>query len=143
LGGHAPQCAFDVTHDYAPLSSLLEYSISCILHPWRGSLSSLGQSFNCLRTPKVFNLRIEEFERADTVQSSIVAGAPRKPTWSNIVFGGWPVLEYPPSQRPASFSVNQLVDALVKSFESKPKPAAGEERDSDKRTMGVDHLGTS
>jgi hypothetical protein len=53
------------------------------------------------------------------------------------VFGGWPVLEYPPSQRPASFSVNQLVDALVKSFESKPKPAAGEERDSDKRTMGV------
>jgi hypothetical protein len=53
------------------------------------------------------------------------------------VFGGWPVLEYPPSQQPASFSVNQLVDALVKSFESKPKPAAGEERDSDKRTMGV------
>jgi len=34
--------------------------------------------------------------------------------------------EYPPSQRPASFSVDQMVDALMKSFDQKPKAAKQE-----------------
>jgi len=29
--------------------------------------------------------------------------------------------EYPPSQRPASFSVDQMVEALMKSFEQKAR----------------------
>jgi arylsulfatase len=73
-----------------------------ILHSWRGRLSSLGQPFTCLRTPKVFNLRMDVFERADIVQTSLRLEHQKclpDPIWC---LEGRPFLgtykEYPPSQ---------------------------------------------
>jgi arylsulfatase len=74
--------------------------------------------------PKLFNLRSDPYERADITSNTYYdwfmsdgAGA----------FLGAPSIvgnflatfkEYPPSQRPSSFSIDQLVEKMQRSFES-------------------------
>ena len=89
-----------------------------------GTLRIWAEPFTKLRVPKLFNLRSDPYERADITSNTYYdwfmsdgAGA----------FLGAPSIvgnflatfkEYPPSQRPSSFSIDQLVEKMQRSFES-------------------------
>ena len=90
-----------------------------------GGFQVWANPFTCLRAPKVFNLRMDPYERADSVSDQYYDWTARNAYL--IQYGVWRVApfletfkEYPPSQRPASFSVDQMVEALMKSFEQRP-----------------------
>ena len=78
--------------------------------------------FTCLRIPKLFNLRMDPYERAD-----IVSDQYDKWRVDNAYLMGWVTMhaanfletfvEYPPSQEPASFTIDQIardVEAKIK-----------------------------
>jgi hypothetical protein len=83
--------------------------------------------FTCLRVPKIFNLRMDPYERADTVSDQYY-------DWSvkNIYLGAQSQIiaiqfmetfkEYPPSQPPASFSINP--DAIIDMLKRQQAEAA-------------------
>jgi len=75
----------------------------------------------CLRVPKVFNLRMDPMERADTVSDQYYDWLAKNAYL--VQYGVWRVApflgtfrEYPPSQRPASFSVDQMIEKLEQSL---------------------------
>jgi arylsulfatase len=85
--------------------------------------------FVCLRIPKLFNLRMDPYERADIVSDQY-------DDWrvKNAYLMGWMTfhaanfietfVEYPPSQPPASFTVDQIekdVEAQIKAMAKTPK----------------------
>ncbi|KQX16525.1 arylsulfatase [Ensifer sp. ENS03] len=73
--------------------------------------------FVCLRVPKMFNLRMDPYERADIVSDQyndwrtknvyLVGIATMKAATFLETF-----IEYPPSQKPASFSVDQVEEGV-------------------------------
>jgi arylsulfatase len=90
-----------------------------------GGFEVWADPFVCLRAPKVFNLRMDVYERADSVSDQYYDWLAQNGYL--IQYGVWRVApfletfkEYPPSQRPASFSIDQMVEALMKSFEKGP-----------------------
>ena len=87
-----------------------------------GGFPVWANPFTCLRAPKVFNLRMDPFERADVVSDQYYDWFAKNAYL--IQYGVWRVApflqsfkEYPPSQRSASFSIDQMVDALMKTLE--------------------------
>ena len=85
--------------------------------------------FTCLRIPKLFNLRMDPYERADIVSDQY-------DDWrvKNSYFMGWMTfhaaefidtfVQYPPSQTPASFTVDQIekdVESKIKAMAKAPK----------------------
>ena len=82
----------------------------------------VSNPFTCLRAPKVFNLRMDPFERADIVSDQYYDWLAKNAYL--LQYGIWRVApflqtfkEYPPSQRSASFSIDQMVDALMKTLD--------------------------
>ncbi len=79
--------------------------------------------FTCLRVPKIFNLRMDPFERADIVSDQyndwrtknayLFAQATMKAATFLETF-----IEYPPSQRPASFSIDQVEESVHKQIDA-------------------------
>jgi arylsulfatase A-like enzyme len=91
-----------------------------------GGFTVWSNPFTCLRAPKVFNLRMDPMERADVVSDQYYDWLAKNAYL--IQYGVYRVApflqtfkDYPPSQRPASFSVDQMVDALMKSIQTKSK----------------------
>jgi arylsulfatase len=88
-----------------------------------GTLRVWAEPFTPLRVPKVFNLRADPYERADITSNTYYVWM--MSDGMAIILGGPPVVaeflqtfkEYPPSQRAASFSIDQLMEALQRSFE--------------------------
>lgn len=90
--------------------------------------------FTCLRVPKMFNLRMDPYERADIVSDQYndwrtknvyLAG---EATMKAAVFLET-FVEYPPSQKPASFSVDQVeegVHAKIDEIMRKAQPASSQ-----------------
>jgi arylsulfatase A-like enzyme len=87
-----------------------------------GGLEVWSNPLTCLRAPKVFNLRMDPMERADVVSDQyydwyaknaylIAYGVSRAATFLQTF------KEYPPSQRVASFSIDQAVDAMKRAME--------------------------
>jgi arylsulfatase A-like enzyme len=89
---------------------------------YRGGLAVWREPFVCLRTPKIFNLRMDPYERADIVSDQY-------DDW--LAKNGYLIfeislrasafletfVEYPPSQEQASFSIDQIqrdVEAKIK-----------------------------
>ena len=78
-----------------------------------GGFAVWTNPFTTLRVPKMFNLRMDPYERADIVSDQyydwlvkndyIITGGMLKATDFLETF-----VEYPPSQRPASFSIDQV-----------------------------------
>ena len=78
-----------------------------------GGFAVWSNPFTTLRVPKTFNLRMDPYERADIVSDQyydwlvkndyIITGGMLKATDFLETF-----VEYPPSQRPASFSIDQV-----------------------------------
>jgi arylsulfatase A-like enzyme len=89
-----------------------------------GTLRIWAEPFTSLRVPKIFNLRSDPYERADVTSNTyydwmmsdgagvIVAG----PAVAGQFLATFK--DYPPSQRAASFSIDQLVEKMQRSFES-------------------------
>ena len=84
-----------------------------------GQMDIWANPFTCLRLPRMFNLRMDPYEHAqisgDSYDSWRAANA-------YLVFDGTrraaaflqTFVEYPPSQTPASFSIDQIEDAIKK-----------------------------
>ncbi|MDE1180951.1 arylsulfatase [Paraburkholderia sp.] len=91
-----------------------------------GGFQVWANPFTCLRVPKMFNLRMDPYERADIVSDQYY-------DWStkNVYLAQYAVAkvapflatfkQYPPSQRPASFSIDQMTEALTKSLDTSGK----------------------
>jgi arylsulfatase A-like enzyme len=83
----------------------------------QGTLQIWAEPFVALRVPKLFNLRTDPFERADTTSNTyydwfidndfIVFAAQALMTQFLATF-----TEFPPRQKAASFSIDQVVDKL-------------------------------
>ena len=87
-----------------------------------GGFEVWANPFTCLRAPKIFNLRMDPFERADVVSDQYYDWMAKNAYL--IQYGVWRVApflqtfkEFPPSQRSASFSIDQMVDALMKTLD--------------------------
>jgi arylsulfatase len=89
----------------------------------QGTMRIWAEPFTKLRVPKLFDLRSDPYERADVTSNTYY-------DWF-ITDGSGPFIasqaivapflatfkEYPPSQRPSSFSIDQLVDKMQKNLE--------------------------
>jgi arylsulfatase len=88
-----------------------------------GTLRIWAEPFTPLRVPKVFNLRADPYERADITSNTYYDW--QMSDGMAIILGGPPMVgeflqtfkEYPPSQRAASFSIDQMTEALQRSLE--------------------------
>jgi arylsulfatase len=96
-----------------------------------GGLQVWSEPFVCLRVPKLFNLRMDPYERADVVSDQYYDFLTKN---DYLIFDGTrraaaflqTFVEYPPSQKPASFSIDQIraaVDAKIEEEMKKNPPA--------------------
>lgn len=86
-----------------------------------GGFQVWANPFTCLRVPKVFNLRMDPYERADVVSDQYYDWTAKNAYL--VAYGVSKVApflgtfkQYPPSQRPASFSIDQMTEALMNSL---------------------------
>jgi arylsulfatase A-like enzyme len=98
-----------------------------------GNLAVWANPFTCLRVPKIYHLRMDRmdpYERADITSDQYYDFI-----FKNAYLAAYaqskvaPFLqsfkEYPPRQRPASFSVDQMMERLEKQIGSTPPSGAG------------------
>jgi arylsulfatase A-like enzyme len=89
-----------------------------------GTLRIWAEPFTKLRVPKIFNLRSDPYERADVTSNTYY-------DWmmsdgAGVIISGPAIAskflatfkEFPPSQRPSSFSIDQVMEKVEQSFES-------------------------
>ncbi|MNS30009.1 Arylsulfatase precursor [compost metagenome] len=89
-----------------------------------GGLQVWSEPFTCLRVPKLFNLRMDPYERADIVSDQYYDWLTKN---DYLLFQGTQkaakflqtFVDYPPSQRPASFSIDQIRADVDKKIEEK------------------------
>ena len=91
-----------------------------------GTLRVWAEPFTPLRVPKMFDLRADPYERADITsntyydwlisQAYIIRTAPQAVRQFLATFK-----DYPPSQRAASFSVDQIVEKMQKTLDAMSK----------------------
>ena len=91
-----------------------------------GGFAVWYEPFECLRIPKLYNLRMDPYERADIVSDQY-------DDWrvQNAYLMGWMTfhaaafletfVDYPPSQTPASFTIDQIQESVDKRIEQKQK----------------------
>jgi len=89
-----------------------------------GTLRIWAEPFTKLRVPKIFNLRSDPYERADITSNTyydwLMTDGAGAFIAAPAVVGKFLATfkEYPPSQRPSSFSIDQLVEKMQKSLEA-------------------------
>ena len=87
----------------------------------QGTLQVWAEPFTVLRLPKLFDLRADPFERADITSNTYYDW---ELTSSPIMAGSVVIVEkylesykeFPPSQRPASFTIDQAIEKLKAGF---------------------------
>jgi arylsulfatase len=85
----------------------------------QGTLMIWGEPFTQLRIPKIFNLRIDPFERADITSNTYWDWYIRKGV--SYLLGGQALVaafmdtfrEFPPRQKAASFTIDQIMEKLT------------------------------
>ena len=93
-----------------------------------GGLEVWSEPFVCLRVPKMFNLRMDPYERADIVSDQYYDWLTKN---DYLIFDGTrraakflqTFVDYPPSQRPASFSIDQIREDVDRRIQEKMKKA--------------------
>jgi arylsulfatase A-like enzyme len=89
-----------------------------------GTMRVWAEPFTRLRIPKLFNLRSDPYERADVTSNTyydwFMSDGAGPFLASPAVVGKFleTFKEYPPSQQPSSFSIDQLVEKMQRSFEA-------------------------
>ncbi|HGY9625879.1 arylsulfatase [Pseudomonas juntendi] len=94
-----------------------------------GGFKVWSEPFTCLRVPKLFNLRMDPYERADVVSDQYYDWVAKN---DYLIFEGTrraaaflqTFVDYPPSQRPASFSIDQIRADVDKQIEAKMNKGA-------------------
>ena len=91
-----------------------------------GGFEVWSEPFVCLRVPKLYNLRMDPFETADIVSDQyndwllrnafLVGNASKMSAQFLQTF-----LEWPPSQRPASFTIDQVQQSIYQKIAEKMK----------------------
>jgi hypothetical protein len=87
-----------------------------------GTMRIWSEPFTKLRIPKLFNLRSDPYERADVTSNTYYdwfmsdGAGPFLATQPIIAKFLATFKDYPSSQRPSSFSIDQLVDKMERSF---------------------------
>jgi arylsulfatase A-like enzyme len=86
-----------------------------------GGFAVWSNPLTCLRVPKIYNLRMDPMERADVVSDQYYDW-----TTKNVYLLNWGMMRvsaflqtfkaYPPSQRPASFTIDQMTESLMRSL---------------------------
>ncbi len=87
----------------------------------QGTLRIWAEPFTTLRLPKLFDLRSDPYERADITSNTYYDWLISQPS---LIFAAQEETEkflatfkeFPPSQRAASFSVDQIVEQMQKSL---------------------------
>jgi arylsulfatase A-like enzyme len=91
-----------------------------------GTLRIWAEPFTPLRVPKLFNLRSDPYERADITSNTyydwLMSDGAGVFIAAPAVVGQFldSFKDFPPSQRPSSFSIDQIVDKMRRSFETTP-----------------------
>jgi arylsulfatase len=88
-----------------------------------GTLRVWAEPFTSLRLPKLFDLQADPYERADITSNTYYDWFISQPY---LLFAAQEQVgkflstfkEYPPSQRPASFTVDQIIEKLQRSLEA-------------------------
>ena len=91
-----------------------------------GTLRVWAEPFTPLRVPKMFDLRADPYERADITSNTYYDWLISQ---DYIIFAAQQVSakflatfkDYPPSQRAASFSVDQIVEKMQKTLDAMSK----------------------
>ena len=83
-----------------------------------GLLAVWAEPFTCLRAPKMFNLRMDPYERADFDSNTYYEWMMRHaflvvPTQELVAQFLSTFKEFPPRQRPSSFSVDQIIEKFL------------------------------
>ena len=82
-----------------------------------GLLRVWAEPFTCLRVPKLFNLRMDPYERADITSNTYYDWALQHtflavPTQPFVARFLGTSQEFPPRQKAASFSIDQVIETL-------------------------------
>ena len=88
-----------------------------------GTLRVWAEPFTELRVPKIFNLRTDPYERADITSNTYydwVLSQGYVIVAAQSVIGQFlaSFKDYPPSQRPSSFSIDQIIEKMQRSLEA-------------------------
>jgi arylsulfatase len=89
-----------------------------------GTLRIWAEPFTSLRVPKLFNLRSDPYERADITSNTyydwLMSDAAGVLVAGPAIVGQFLATfkDFPPSQRPSSFSIDQLQEKMQRSFEA-------------------------
>jgi arylsulfatase len=89
-----------------------------------GTLRVWAEPFTKLRMPKVFDLRSDPYERADITSNTyydwVMSDGVTIFMAAQPIVGGFLATfkEFPPSQRPSSFSIDQIVEKMQRSFDA-------------------------
>jgi arylsulfatase A-like enzyme len=93
-----------------------------------GGFRVWSEPFVCLRVPKILNLRMDPYERADVVSDQFYDWNTKNVYLAAVAVGKSAAfletfIEYPPSQKPASFSIDQIRAAVDAKIAEKMKAA--------------------
>jgi arylsulfatase len=88
----------------------------------QGTMQIWAEPFTKLRVPKIFDLRADPYERADITSNSYWDWL--QADGANALVAAQPIVgnflatfkEYPPSQRPSSFSIDLIVEKMQRSL---------------------------
>jgi arylsulfatase A-like enzyme len=88
-----------------------------------GTMRVWAEPFSKLRIPKLFDLRADPYERADVTSNIYYDWAE---SHAYVIIAAQPVVakflatfkEYPPSQKPASFTIDQIVEKMRQNFDA-------------------------
>ena len=89
----------------------------------KGTMQIWAEPFTSLRVPKIFNLRADPYERADITSNTyydwlmsdgaaVIIAGPAVAAEFLATFK-----DFPPSQKPSSFSIDQTMEKVRQSFE--------------------------
>jgi arylsulfatase len=86
----------------------------------QGTLRIWAEPFVCLRLPKIFNLRLDPFERADITSNTYYDWLIQRafllvPAQAKVAEFIETFREFPPRQKPSSFSVDEVMATMQRS----------------------------
>jgi arylsulfatase len=86
----------------------------------QGTMRVWSEPFTCLRVPKMFNLRMDPYERADITSNTYYEFSAERaflvvPTQAIVSRFIATFREFPPRQKPSSFSVDDIMETLGRS----------------------------
>jgi arylsulfatase len=119
-GEKSPRKGFIYFDDDGNLVALRAGNFKCVFLEQRcpGTLQVWAEPFTVLRIPKIYNLRTDPFERADITSNTYWDWYVSK---AYMLLGAQAIVaefmktfkEYPPRQKPASFTIEQASDKLA------------------------------